>query len=472
MHVSRQAHTPADPQLSDSASGMQSTPNAAVKTLDELLHRLVLAIAMPMAWAMAAALLGMIFLQEWQLKQDRERLALMARRSLDGQLSQRMRALDALAQSSAMAGPAIGPASYRAALDYRQTFNADVVVADPRGQMLINTRVPWGQPLPMVPTPQGRSAFQEAWKERRAAVGDLFMGPLAKTPMLALASVSLDAGVPIRSVITTLEAGSFARWLQDLSPSGSLAMAVLDSTGAIIASTESYNVVRPRFSPWIREHRVTLEQAPFQLVIQSNAWALRLPNISAWLTLLMGLAVAVTLGLVASNRLAIRLRDDLDALTPRRQGLTRSFACEEAKEVAQELTREHLERQALLDRLEDQERVQWDILHRLPTPTLVFREGRIIQANEEAERLFATSATKLIGREAAAFMAPDEQKRILPILMHARMTPGAAEHLTTRIIRGDGVVQIIDVSMVRVEHENGPLVLSVLRPVNVVKIPT
>lgn len=151
MHVSRQAHTPADPQLSDSASGMQSTPNAAVKTLDELLHRLVLAIAMPMAWAMAAALLGMIFLQEWQLKQDRERVALMARRSLDGQLSQRMRALDALAQSSAMAGPSIGPASYRAALDYRQTFNADVVVADPRGQMLINTRVPWDSPCPWCP---------------------------------------------------------------------------------------------------------------------------------------------------------------------------------------------------------------------------------------------------------------------------------------------------------------------------------
>lgn len=432
-----------------------------------MLRRLVLASAVPMTLSMVAGLLGLFLLQEWQLDQDRERLAMMARRSLDAQLGQRLRALDALAQSSAMKGATVGFESYQAALSYRQAFNADVVVADPQGQMLINTRVPWGRPLPMVPTPLGRSAYKEAWQRRQPAVGDLFLGPVAKTPMLALATVALEAGEPVRSVISTLEAGLLARWLEDMLPSGSQAIAVLDSTGAVIASTGPYTAELQPFAPWIREYRVTLNQAPFQLVIQSNALVLRLPSMVAWITLLLGLGLATTLGLAASRQLAKRLQDDLKSLTPSQQGLSRTFACTEADAVAQELTREHAAKQALLDRLEDQERVQWDILHQLPAPVLVSRDGRVVQANEQAERLFGTSADQLIGQPSADFLHPDERQRVLPLLAHVRSTPGARERMVTRIIRGDDVVQAIEVAMVRLEHGDGPLVLSVLRLVSV-----
>jgi PAS domain S-box-containing protein len=285
--------------------------------------------------------------------------------------------------------------------------------------------------------------------------------------MLALATVALEAGEPVRSVISTLEAGLLARWLEDMLPSGSQAIAVLDSTGAVIASTGPYTAQLQPFAPWIREYRVTLNQAPFQLVIQSNALVLRLPSMVAWITLLLGLGLATTLGLAASRQLAKRLQDDLKSLTPSQQGLSRTLACTEADAVAQELTHEHTAKQALLDRLEDQERVQWDILHQLPAPVLVSRDGRVVQANEQAERLFGTSADQLIGQPSADFLHPDERQRVLPLLAHVRSTPGARERMVTRIIRGDGVVQGIEVAMVRLEHGDGPLVLSVLRLVSV-----
>lgn len=451
----------------ESFTAHAGSPTTQAKSLSQLLHRLILASAMPMAVCMAFALLGLFVLQERQLVQDRERLALVSKRSLDAQIGQRLRALDALAQSTAMKSPVLDFESYQAALSYRQAFNADVIVADPQGQMLVNTRVPWGRPLPMVPTPRGRSAAKEAWQRRQAAVGDLFIGPVAKTLMLALATVTLDAGEPVRTVVSTLEASLVTRWLEDIQPDGSQAIALLDSTGEVIAINGPYEAQRQAFSPWMSEHRVMLDQAPFQLVIQTNALTPRLPSVAAWMTLLMGLGLAVTVGLLASRKLASRLQEDLTSLRPAQQGLSRAFDCIEAEAVARELRSEQTAREALLDRLEDQERVQWDILHHLPMPVLVSRDGRVLQANEQAEQLFGTSADQLVGRPSADFLHPDERQRVLPLLTHIRSTPDAQERVVTRIIRGDGKVQPIEVTMLRLEHVDGPLVLSVLRAMSI-----
>ena len=450
----------------DHMSARSAAPDARASSLHNLLRSLVLASAVPLVAAITASLLIFFLLQEWQLDPDNERLALMARRSVDAQISQRLRALEALAQSSAINGRTVGLESYEAAIGYRRAFSADVVVADLQGNMLLNTRVPWGKTLPVVPTPHGRSAFQEALQRRQTAVGDLFIGPVSKTPMIALATVALDAGVPFRAVMITLEAELIHRWLEDLLLTGSQAIAFLDSKGALIASSGPYVPKVEHFSPWIKEHRVTLDHAPFQLVIQSNAWTFRLPSLVAGLTMLMGLVLALTLSLAASKRLAHRLKDDLAALAPLRQGLSRTFICREAYDLAQAQAREHTARQVLLDRLEHQERLHWDILQRLPEPMLMSRAGRVVRVNDLAEKLLATPSEKLIGRPWLEILHPDERQRIEPLLLHVQTSPGATERKATRIIRGDGGVQPISLAMVHVEQEDGPLVMSVLQPVS------
>ncbi|MBL8332580.1 MAG: cache domain-containing protein, partial [Rubrivivax sp.] len=157
--------------------------------------------------------------QAWQQLQDHEvghrreagDLARNVAYAFDRMLDARIKALNMLATSPLADNPGDWPLLYRQAQAFEQSFGTHVVFADPQGQMLFNTRVPFGAALPRLPQPQGRSAAPLALQTGKPQVGDSFMGPIAQEPLVAIASPVLREGRPVQLVLTTIE----TRMLQD-----------------------------------------------------------------------------------------------------------------------------------------------------------------------------------------------------------------------------------------------------------------
>ena len=124
-------------------------------------------------------------------QQDLEREAHTVGKSLaaavDQNLQARMAGLQMLATSPLIDDAKRHGELYQTAQGFRLSFNSHVVLADLDMRMLFNTRAPFGTQLPDLPRPKGHSAVQQALKTNAPAIGDVFAGPVAQQPLVAIA---------------------------------------------------------------------------------------------------------------------------------------------------------------------------------------------------------------------------------------------------------------------------------------------
>jgi hypothetical protein len=115
---------------------------------------------------------------------------------IDQYLEARISALHMLAISPLLDDRTRWPELYREAVGFRESFGSHVILASAEKpmQMLFNTRVPFGQSLPVLPRPRGRAAAPTAIATGKPAVGDLFIAPLAKVQMVSIAAPVQRAG--------------------------------------------------------------------------------------------------------------------------------------------------------------------------------------------------------------------------------------------------------------------------------------
>jgi diguanylate cyclase (GGDEF)-like protein len=131
-------------------------------------------------------------------------------------------------------------------------FVSNYVLTDRQGRQLLNTKVPFGTPLPSSGRPiQLRDVFESG----NFVVSDLFVGPVSRAPIIAL-------GVPVyrgREVVYSLSIGiapeRILRVLQRRAlPEGWVA-SVLDSSGTIVARTrDSQRFVGQRAIEQVVQH--------------------------------------------------------------------------------------------------------------------------------------------------------------------------------------------------------------------------
>lgn len=215
-------------------------------TIQRQLVRLVVACVVPAA--LAAALL-IVYSYQRERTMIEERTLETARaltQALDRELVRGQAALEVLARSSALAGGDIA-GFYRQAQEVLDLLPGDIIVlSDPSGQQLINTQLPFGDPLPhRARQEELRSVFETG----RPAISDLFIGALGR-PL-----ISLD--VPVRranQVIFGLALGFYPDRLGSILteqklPPGWVA-AIFDSSGSIAARThEADRYVGQKGSP-------------------------------------------------------------------------------------------------------------------------------------------------------------------------------------------------------------------------------
>ncbi|MFO1197927.1 MAG: PAS domain S-box protein [Burkholderiaceae bacterium] len=314
--------------------------------------------------------------------------------TLDQQLRARIGALQMIARSPALDERSRWGDLYETARAFQEHFGAHVVVATARapGEMLMNTRVPLGQPLPPMPRPAGRSAAQAALASGRPAVGDLFVGPVAKIPLVAIAVPALRDGRPAYLVIATLEAGTFIERLGQVALPSGWAMSVLDGRGEVIARRAPPGFDAARDVDPSGRFAASSAQSDWSVTVEIPRTQMQRATVVAAVSLGVGLIVATlsgVLGVVRANRW---LRRSLLTLVDPGAPVPAASDSAEIAAVRRRIEETAAARDTALAALRESESRFRRLFTDAPLAmVLVSREGGALMANERFERTFGWS---------------------------------------------------------------------------------
>jgi PAS domain S-box-containing protein len=170
-----------------------------------------------------------------QRNQQAADLARNVATAVDRHLKSRIAGLQLLASSPLVDEPNRWPELYQEAQGFLSSFGSHVVFADASMQMRFNTRVPFGAPLPKLPTPKGHAAAPETLKTGRPSVGDLFLGPIAKEPLVAVVVPVLREDRTRFLLLSTIEAAQFQQRLDQVALPAGWSLTLRDSKKEVVA---------------------------------------------------------------------------------------------------------------------------------------------------------------------------------------------------------------------------------------------
>jgi PAS domain S-box-containing protein len=226
--------------------------------------------------------------------------------SVDQFLNSRIAALQILAASPLAGDTRRWRELYQEARGFRRSFGSDVILADQDLQVVFNTRLPFASAQSALPRPTGRSAAAVALQTGKPAVGDIFVGPVARENMVAIAVPGLRAGQAAFLLLTPLETRLFQQRIEKVALPDGWMLALLDGKGATIARTPAAG--RAEASEAMGQFVASSELAPWTVVLEIPRDIYRAPLVEASVALAVALLGATLIGVVggmlASRRLA------------------------------------------------------------------------------------------------------------------------------------------------------------------------
>jgi hypothetical protein len=204
-------------------------------SLHKLLTRLILLCVGPLI--LLAIFLSISSVMSKQAERDGQAhsLAKSVATTIDQHLQARISALHMLSESGLVDDSSHWKELYTEAQGFYRGFGSHVILADPEMRMLFNTRVPFGSKLPMLPRPKGYAAAPAALETGKPAVGDIFFGPIAKVPLVAIVVPAQRKGTAAFLLLTIAETRQFQKYIDQVDLPPRWAMAILDGNGEAIA---------------------------------------------------------------------------------------------------------------------------------------------------------------------------------------------------------------------------------------------
>ena len=193
--------------------------------------------------AVVIPLLSFVALLIWQFQnQERqrvERVALeLAKRVTaftDRKLAASLGAIQVLSLSRQI-DEGNAEALYQQALEVKTLIGGEVIVKDSTGQQLVNTRLPFGSPLPSsLP-----DADREALETGRPYVSDIFIGTVARRPVVTLYAPVLREGQTKGLVLTGYDPAFFANVLSEQNLPQDWVVVITDRVGRIVARSRDH----------------------------------------------------------------------------------------------------------------------------------------------------------------------------------------------------------------------------------------
>ena len=239
---------------------------------------------------------------------DAESTARNVTRIIDGRLATQIAALQVLAKSPLADDGSRLAGLYQEAQGLRHNLGAHVIFADLTMQMLFNTRMPLGKPLPKLPRPSGHSAVVIALETGKPAAGDMFPGPIAKEPLVAVTVPVVRDGKTRFLLLSIFETRQFQDLLDTFALPHEWTVTLLDGKNEAMAARAPTGSA-PATGTAAREGRFVSASAlaPWSVVLDVPPIIYRAPVLTAALTLAAGLIVATLIGLVGAAVMGRRL---------------------------------------------------------------------------------------------------------------------------------------------------------------------
>jgi PAS domain S-box-containing protein len=377
---------------------------------------------------------------ELELRNDARSMALDVDRDLQGQLNE----VETLATAGAIVSHDYGRL-YEQAIRVKQFSGVDFLLRDRSGQQLMNTRVPWGTPLPRGSV----DGDDEVIASKKPYVSNVFVGLVAQRPIYFITVPILADGDVAYFFHLSLELQRLADILAEDIGAGQLA-GVLDRNNVVMARTQAFNehVDQPALPGFIDQ----IKQADGTwLGVNMQGQAFRVgyarSRLSGWLVWvgvretavqqslrgpLWALdAIGLTLTLLAvgvAYLLAGRLADAIATLSLRANALGRGEAVvanripvRELDQVGGELAaastrRKELERQLVAQATEESER-RFAMLVNGVADYAIYTldpQGCITNWNAGAARIKGYAEHEIVGRHFSVFYSPEEREKGLP----------------------------------------------------------
>lgn len=241
-------------------------------------------------------------------------LAKNAAIAIDRLLSSRIRGLTLMATANAGMDPWKNRHFYESAQAYLKSFEAHVILADTNMNMVFNTRLPEGSPLPRLPRPSGNAAVPRALQTGQPAVGDLFYGPIAREPLVAIA-VPVNHGKKDAFVLlATLDAALLRARLDEISLPEGWSIAIRDSTGDLIARKATPETIKALENGSANSYRAKTAIAPWTIVLEIPESVHQSPLVNSAFILAVMVIGAALIGVIGGAHASRRLRMAVGAL--------------------------------------------------------------------------------------------------------------------------------------------------------------
>ncbi|MEW6114224.1 MAG: cache domain-containing protein, partial [Thermodesulfobacteriota bacterium] len=212
---------------------------AKVLSLRAFLTRLIWLCVLPLL--LLAIYIAVNHVETLQAQRDEEASdqALNVATAIDRQIKEQIAALEMLAASPLLDDPLRLNEFYNQARVFRESFGGHVILADLSMQMLLHTREPFGAVLPKLPQPSGHAAAPAVLETGKPAVGDMFFGPIAKEPLVAVAAPVIRDDRTRLLLLSIIETRQFQRRLDEVSLRVGWSLTVLDGKNEIMARGSS-----------------------------------------------------------------------------------------------------------------------------------------------------------------------------------------------------------------------------------------
>lgn len=213
---------------------MSPGASAPGRTVVWHLSMFAVALALPILAFVGFLLLQYATVEQDRLKRESAAVSRSIAQSIDRELNGLIGALDVLATSRNLQTGDMAD-FYEQAKSFQQRQGSNVVLRDLAGQTLVNTRVPYGAPLPVRTMPIDAVALDSG----KTQVSGVFFGAVAKQPLFTvLVPVSVDGKVAYLLNLA-LETERLNKIIQEDGQHPGTIIGVVDQYGRIMARSQS-----------------------------------------------------------------------------------------------------------------------------------------------------------------------------------------------------------------------------------------
>lgn len=376
--------------------------------------------------------------------------------SIDRQLMAQIAALELLAASPLADDPARFKDLHKEAQGFIPSFGGHVILADMSMQMLFNTRVPFGRALPRLPKPKGHAAAPHVAKTGKASVGDMFFGPIAKKPLVAVVVPVIRNKQTRYLLLGIMDVSQYQRLIDEIALPEGWSLAVLDGKGAVMAQRPFLAEDDGR-SGGGSSHRFVVNSSlsPWSVALSIPAGIYNAPIINAAAAVITVILAAILAGVLGGRLASRRLARSVATL-----GETPS-----SPSAQKGITEIEAVRRMLIDA--NQKRAQAEVRYRdlyEKTPSMLFSvdaaTGTVIQCNQVAAQELGYSKEEIIGRPVLEIYHPDSREAAQRALK-AFLSTGQVRDAELQLRRKDGDQIDVSLNVSAIRDQEGKILQSV-----------